>query len=85
MGVQFAKFLLETIETHNSESFIDLVITLLLAFNLQFMDPLDNPIIESMEAVDSVKVFTEKILLLLNREGYKKFIFLLIEDNTNCV
>lgn len=83
--MQFAKFLLETIETHNSESFIDLVITLLLAFNLQFMDPLDNPIIESMEAVDSVKVFTEKILLLLNREGYIKFIFLLIEDNTNCV
>lgn len=69
LGLQFAEFLLETIENHNSENFIDMLITLILAFNLQFTDPQQNPIIEAMQSVPTVKSFTEKILLLLNREG----------------
>lgn len=63
---------MKTIESHNSESFIDLIMALLLAFNLQFLEPADNPIIEALEVLDTVKVFTEKILLLLNREGAKE-------------
>uniref|UniRef100_A0A1B0FCZ5 SPIN90/Ldb17 leucine-rich domain-containing protein n=1 Tax=Glossina morsitans morsitans TaxID=37546 RepID=A0A1B0FCZ5_GLOMM len=68
LGLQFAEFLLETIESNNPENFIDLVITLILAFNLQFVDPVQNPIVEAMQTVPTVKAFTEKILLLLNRE-----------------
>lgn len=46
-----------------------MVISLVLAFNLQFNDNSQNVLVEAMQSLPSAKVFTEKILLLLNREG----------------
>ncbi|XP_075156202.1 NCK-interacting protein with SH3 domain isoform X2 [Haematobia irritans] len=68
LGVHFASFLLEIIEGNNPEVLVDMVISLVLAFNLQFNDNTQNVIVEAMQTLPSAKVFTEKILLLLNRE-----------------
>ena len=46
-----------------------MVIALILAFNLQFTDFSQNVVVEAMQNLPSAKIFTEKILLLLNREG----------------
>lgn len=69
MGVHFASFLLEIVEGNNPEVLVDMVIALILAFNLQFTDFSQNVVVEAMQNLPSAKVFTEKILLLLNREG----------------
>ncbi|XP_013110274.2 NCK-interacting protein with SH3 domain isoform X3 [Stomoxys calcitrans] len=68
LGVHFASFLLEIIEGNNPEVLVDMVISLVLAFNLQFNESTQNVIVEAMQTLPSAKVFTEKILLLLNRE-----------------
>lgn len=69
LGVHFASFLLEIVEGNNPESLVDMVISLILAFNLQFTDFSQNVVVEAMQSLPSAKIFTEKILLLLNREG----------------
>lgn len=69
LGVHFASFLLEIVEGNNPEILVDMVIALILAFNLQFTDFSQNVVVEAMQNLPSAKVFTEKILLLLNREG----------------
>lgn len=58
----------EIVEGNHPESLVDLVITLILAFNQQFTDYTQNSVIESMQNLESARIFTEKILLLLNRE-----------------
>ncbi|TMW50852.1 hypothetical protein DOY81_004089, partial [Sarcophaga bullata] len=68
LGVHFASFLLEIVEGNNPEILVDMVIALILAFNLQFTDFSQNVVVEAMQNLPSAKVFTEKILLLLNRE-----------------
>ncbi|XP_020714662.1 NCK-interacting protein with SH3 domain isoform X2 [Ceratitis capitata] len=68
LGVHFASFLLEIVEGNNPESLVDMVISLILAFNLQFTDFSQNVVVEAMQSLPSAKIFTEKILLLLNRE-----------------
>ncbi|XP_017064420.1 NCK-interacting protein with SH3 domain isoform X1 [Drosophila eugracilis] len=68
LGVHFASFLLEIVEGNNPELLVDMVIALLLAFNQQFSEHTFNVIIEGMQNLPSAKVFTEKLLLLLNRE-----------------
>ncbi|XP_067641873.1 NCK-interacting protein with SH3 domain isoform X2 [Eurosta solidaginis] len=68
LGVHFASFLLETVEGNNPESLVDMVISLILAFNQQFTDFSQNVVVEAMQSLPSAKIFTEKILLLLNRE-----------------
>ncbi|XP_060665755.1 NCK-interacting protein with SH3 domain-like [Drosophila nasuta] len=45
-----------------------MVIALILAFNQQFSEHAVNVIIEAMQNRPTAKVFTEKLLLLLNRE-----------------
>ena len=47
----------------------DIMINLLLAINLQFDDFTDNIVMDAMHEIASGKTFTEKILILLNREG----------------
>ncbi|KAH8292702.1 hypothetical protein KR018_003227 [Drosophila ironensis] len=68
LGVHFASFLLEIVEGNNPELLVDMVIALILAFNQQFSEHTYNVIIEAMQNLPSAKVFTEKLLLLLNRE-----------------
>ncbi|KAH8275721.1 hypothetical protein KR044_005936 [Drosophila immigrans] len=68
LGVHFASFLLEIVEGNNPEVLVDMVIALILAFNQQFSEHAVNVIIEAMQNLPTAKVFTEKLLLLLNRE-----------------
>ncbi|XP_052757518.1 NCK-interacting protein with SH3 domain [Galleria mellonella] len=72
LGVEFAQFLLELIEdppeTDVDEQIPDLFLTLLLAYNLQFENPVDNLLLNALETRDNAKTFCEKILLILNRE-----------------
>lgn len=67
--MHFASFLLEIVEGNNPELLVDMVIALILAFNQQFGEHTVNVIIEAMQNLPTAKVFTEKLLLLLNREG----------------
>lgn len=73
LGVEFAQFLLELIEnppeTDVDEQIPDLFLTLLLAYNLQFVNPFENLLLNALETMDNAKTFCEKVLLLLNREG----------------
>lgn len=73
LGTEFAEFLLELIEnppdTDLDEQIPDLFLTLLLAYNLQFENPVDNLLLNALENIDNAKTFCEKVLLLLNREG----------------
>ncbi|SPP77877.1 NCK-interacting protein with SH3 domain [Drosophila guanche] len=68
LGVHFASFLLEIVEGNNPEQLVDMVIALILSFNQQFSENTYNVIIEAMQSLPTAKVFTEKLLLLLNRE-----------------
>ncbi|XP_061389219.1 NCK-interacting protein with SH3 domain [Musca vetustissima] len=82
LGVHFASFLLEIIEGNNPEILVDMVISLVLAFNLQFNDSNHNVVVEAMQTLPSAKVFTEKILLLLNREEDP---IKLLKHSTDCM
>lgn len=57
------------LEDDQTEFLSDVMINLLLAYNLQFDTFTENLILESMQQVKASKSFTEKILLLINREG----------------
>lgn len=69
----FVIFLLNFIEnspdTDEAEVLPDLLINLILAFNLQFDTVDENVVLEAMQQLKVCKIFTEKILLLINREG----------------
>lgn len=73
MGQDFLQFVLDNIEappdTDLDEQIPDLFLNLLIAFNLQFDEETLNPLLVALEARQSAKAFSEKILLLLNREG----------------
>ncbi|KAM3963164.1 NCK-interacting protein with SH3 domain [Aphomia sociella] len=79
LGIEFAQFLLELIEdppeTDVDEQIPDLFLTLLLAYNLQFENPVDNILLNALETRDNAKTFCEKILLFLNREEDPVHIF----------
>lgn len=66
-------FLFDNIEyppdTDLDEQIPDLFLNLVISFNLQFSDESDNPVLAALEDKDVAKSFTEKILLLINREG----------------
>lgn len=76
MKSEFVLFMLNLIENpledDQTEFLSDVMINLLLAFNLQFDNFSENAILEAMQQVKASKSFTEKILLLINREGGKK-------------
>ncbi|CAK1545316.1 unnamed protein product [Leptosia nina] len=87
LGVEFAQFLLELIEsppeTDVDEQIPDLFLTLLLAYNLQFENPFENILLNALETMDNAKTFCEKILLLLNREGEFSITIVGLLDNRN--
>ena len=75
LGGEFVSFLLETLErppADVSEDTVDLLLTVLLALNLQYALPADNQLLLTLRERDCARVFTEKVMLLFNREG-KKF------------
>lgn len=73
LGKRFLCFILDNIEyppdTDLDEQIPDLFLNLTVSFNLQFMDEAENPVLAALEERDVAKTFTEKILLLINREG----------------
>lgn len=82
MQSDFVLFMLNLIENpledDQTEFLSDVMINLLLAFNLQFDNFSQNTILEAMQQVKASKSFTEKILLLINREG-KNILFIAIQ------
>jgi hypothetical protein len=72
MKHDFVLFMLNLIENplddDQTEFLSDVMINLLLAFNLQFDNFTENTILETMHQIKTSKSFTEKILLLINRD-----------------
>lgn len=74
IGVDFISFLLRLIEeppdADEDEQIADLFLNLILGINLQFSNEniWDNPVISALSTQSSAKTFTEKSLLLLNRD-----------------
>ena len=72
LGGGFVSFLLDTLEEPPpdvSEDTGDLLLTVLLALNLQYCLPAENQLLQSLTQRGSARVFTEKVMLLFNREG----------------
>ena len=73
LGVEFLTFLFDLIEnppeTDVNEQIPDLFLNLVLSYNLQFASFVDNVMLKALVERTIAKTFTEKILLLLNREG----------------
>jgi hypothetical protein len=76
LGVDFVSFLFDLIEsppdTDVEEQIPDLFLNLVLAYNLQFAPDVENVMLEALLQRTLAKIFTEKALLLLNREGKKR-------------
>lgn len=74
LGVHFLRFILNNIENPPrddiEEEIQDLFLNLVISFNLQFKtnEPHDNVVLRALSERDVAKIFTEKILLLFNRE-----------------
>lgn len=72
LGTDFIAFLLELIEnppdTDMDDQIPDLFLNLVLSYNLQFTTS-ENVVLNALKQRTVAKTFTEKILLLLNREG----------------
>lgn len=58
-------------ETDHNEIIPDIMLNLILAINLQYDEPKENLVLEALQQLRTAKIFTEKILLLVNREGEK--------------
>ena len=65
----YVNFLLDNIETSDHEQIPDLFVNLLLAFNLHFDIPSENDVMKVLAERGTAKTFTEKVMLLVNREG----------------
>lgn len=79
MKNDFVLFMLNLIEhpleDDQTEFLSDVMINLLLAFNLQFETfATENTILDVMQQIKTSKSFTEKILLLINREDDPVFV-----------
>ena len=72
MGTEFISFLLNLTEnppdTDLDDQIPDLFVNLILSYNLQFHNG-ENIVLEALKERTVAKTFTEKILLLLNRES----------------
>nr|CAD7459940.1 unnamed protein product [Timema tahoe] len=72
LGIDFVIFLLELVEnppdTDVEEQISDLVLNLVISYNLQFTSTAENTVVKALAQISMAKTFTEKILLLLNRE-----------------
>lgn len=73
LNVNFVNFLLEHIENPDQdgefEQIVDGFVRLILAFNLHFELPEENFVMKALAARGTAKNFTEKLLLMFNREG----------------
>jgi len=71
--VKFVEFLLDNIESppanDEADAVPDVFVKLLLAFNLHFELPSDNLVMSAIASRGTAKTFTEKLMLLFNREG----------------
>lgn len=89
MKDEFVLFILNLIENplqdDQTEFLSDAMINLLLAFNLQFENYTENTILDTMRHVKTSKCFTEKILLLLNREDDPVFVLKHTKPKINSV
>ncbi|CAO1398742.1 unnamed protein product [Diamesa tonsa] len=87
--VDFVLFMLNLIENplqeDTTEFLSDVMLNLLLAFNLQFDNFEDNVVLEAMQTMKTSKSFTEKILLLINREEDPVFVLKHTEPPINSV
>lgn len=76
IGTEFILLILDIIEIPPEADVLevipDIMINLILSLNLQFEHFADNFILNAMQKISSAKTFTEKILVLLNREGTSK-------------
>uniref|UniRef100_A0A2M4ARI4 Putative coeffector of mdia rho gtpase regulates actin polymerization and cell adhesion turnover n=1 Tax=Anopheles triannulatus TaxID=58253 RepID=A0A2M4ARI4_9DIPT len=72
LRADFVIFLLNLIESPPDcdvrEVLPDIMTNLILSFNLQFEHCGDNVVLDAMEQLQTAKTFTEKILMLINRE-----------------
>ncbi|KAM9324406.1 NCK-interacting protein with SH3 domain [Gastrophryne carolinensis] len=79
LNSHFIQFLLDVIEeglpSDSTEQLPDLFINVLLAFNLHIAVPANNVIMKTLCNRPNVKIFTEKLLLLLNRGDDPIYIF----------
>jgi hypothetical protein len=86
LGVQFVTFLLNYIEQppqcDTLEQLPDVFLRLLLSLNLQFRDPNENVLLQALAKCTLAQAFTEKSLLLFNREG-KNIMYLLLDSRIN--
>lgn len=74
VGSEFVSFLLAFIEeppeTDSDDIIPDTFLRVVLSYNLQFpLHSTANLVLEALARRNNAKVFTEKILLLINREG----------------
>lgn len=87
LGKRFLSFLFDNIEyppdTDLDEQIPDLFLNLIISFNLQFTEECENQVLAALEDKDVAKNFTEKILLLINREG--KYKFNTVNQNVECL
>jgi len=76
--VKFVEFLLDSIESpptnDEADAVPDVFVKLLLAFNLHFEHPSDNLVMSAVAGRGTAKTFTEKLMLLFNREGRFMFV-----------
>ncbi|KAF5304952.1 hypothetical protein FQA39_LY09426 [Lamprigera yunnana] len=72
LGMSFFNFILNNIEnppdTDVEEQIPDLFLNFILSYNLQFVADVDNIVLMALERQTMAKAFTEKLLLLFNRE-----------------
>jgi len=72
LGSSLITFLLSKIENppelDTEEEIADAFMGLLASYNLQFEQPTDNIVLQCLAKSSNAKIFTEKLLLLLNRE-----------------
>lgn len=73
LNVDFLHFVFNALENpptvEHEEQMPDLLVNFILAFNLHFKMPSENLVMRVIEEKKTVKVFSEKILLLFNRDG----------------
>lgn len=70
MGVDFIKMIIDVLEQEGDTDVSDTMLLLILSYNLQFkMKSPGNITVQAVSEVGSTKFFTEKVLLLINREG----------------
>ena len=73
--MRFVEFLLDTIESppagDEADALPDVLVKLLLAFNVHFDLPSDNLVMLAVAGRGTAKTLTEKLMLLFNREGQR--------------